>query len=112
VLLRIENELERSENGSERRRSMATLSTIPRIGVLRLALTGAFASALFFVLCWLGAQLQLGTLSHMYIQLFTKAPVSSAYALIEGFCWSVAFGLIGGALIAWAYNLLGTLERM
>jgi len=47
----------------------------------------------------------------MYIQLFTKADLNSTAALVEGFCWSIGFGLIGGALIAWAYNLLGALER-
>ena len=90
---------------------MATASLASRIGVLRLALTGAIASWLFFVLCWLGAQIRLGTLSHMYIQLFTGAPMSSGTAFLEGTCWSLAFGFIGGALIAAAYNALGALER-
>ena len=85
--------------------------SIHKIGVLRLTLTGAIASAVFFVFCWVGAQIPLGTLSHMYIQLFTKADLNSTAALVEGFCWSIGFGLIGGALIAWAYNLLGALER-
>jgi len=89
----------------------AEIGPIQRIGVVRLALTGAIASAVFFVFCWVGAQIPLGTLSHMYIQLFTKADLSSTAALIEGFCWSIGFGLIGGALIAWAYNLLGALEH-
>jgi hypothetical protein len=84
---------------------------IHKIGVLRLSLTGAIASAVFFVLCWLGAQIPLGTLSHMYIQLFTKADLNSTAALVEGLCWSIGFGLIGGALIALAYNFLGALER-
>jgi len=82
-----------------------------KIGVLRLALTGAIASSVFFVFCWVGAQIPLGTLSHMYIQLFTKADLNSTAALVEGLCWSIGFGLIGGALIALAYNSLGALER-
>ena len=85
--------------------------SIHKIGVLRLALTGAIASGVFFVSCWVGAQIPLGTLSHMYIQLFTKADLNSTAALAEGLGWSIGFGLIGGALIAWAYNLLGALER-
>ena len=84
---------------------------IRKIGVLRLALTGAIASAAFFVFCWVGAKMSLGTLSHMYVQLFTKADASSTAALVEGFGWSVGFGLIGGALVAGAYNLLAPLER-
>lgn len=84
---------------------------VRKVGILRLALTGAFASAIFFVICWIGAQVPLGTLSHMYVQLFTKAAMNSTAALIEGLVWSVAFGLIGGALVALAYNLLAPLER-
>ena len=90
---------------------MTTNGSINRFGVLRLALTGATASAVFFVFCWIGAQIPVGTLSHMYAQLFTKAELTSTAALIEGFVWSIGFGLIGGALIAWAYNMLGALER-
>jgi len=90
---------------------MVTNDSIHSINVLRLALTGAIASGLFFILCWVGAQMPVGTLSHMYIQLFTKAEVNSTTALVEGFVWSLGFGLIGGALVAGAYNLLAPLER-
>lgn len=89
---------------------MATTNPVHRIGVLRLAVTGAIASPVFFVFCWVGAQVPLGTLSHMYVQLFTKADPHSTAALVEGSCWSIGFGLIGGALIACAYNLLSPLE--
>jgi hypothetical protein len=89
---------------------MAT-NIVQRIGVLRLALTGAIACGVFFVFCWIGAQVRVGTLSHMYVQLFTKADLHSTAALAEGFSWSVGFGLIGGALVAFAYNLLSPLER-
>jgi len=84
---------------------------IRRIGVLRLALTGAIASAVFFIFCWIGAQIPVGTLSHMYVQLFTKSDIGSTTALIEGLCWSLGFGLIAGALVALTYNLLEPLER-
>lgn len=90
---------------------MATSSAPPRIGVLRLGLTGLIASCLFFVLCWVGAQVNLGTLSHMYLALFTKAPMTSVAALVEGLGWSAIFGLIGGVLIAGAYNMLSSLEH-
>ena len=53
----------------------------------------------------------MGTLSHMYVQLFTKADIHSMAALAEGFGWSVGFGLIGGTLVSWVYNLLAPLER-
>jgi hypothetical protein len=81
------------------------------LSVLRFALTGALAAAIFYVFCWIGTQIPFGTLSHMYLQLFTKADPSSMTALIEGACWSIGFGLIMGALIAVIYNSLAFLDR-
>lgn len=81
------------------------------IGVLRLALTGALAAAIFYGICWIGAQLPIGPAPHMYLRLFTNAEISSGLALIEGICWSIAFGLLAGALIAVIYNALAFLDR-
>lgn len=89
----------------------AAYSHSHNLGVLRLALTGALATTIFYVFCWIGTQIPLGTLSHMYLQLFTKADPSSTAALIEGVCWSIGFGLIMGALIAVIYNALAFLDR-
>ncbi|MEO5613168.1 MAG: hypothetical protein ABIT68_10570 [Sphingomicrobium sp.] len=82
-----------------------------KANVLRFALTGALAAAIFYVICWLGAFLPLGPASHMYIALFTSADITSSLALVQGFCWSLAFGLIAGSLIAFIYNLLAPLDR-
>ncbi len=82
-----------------------------RANVLRFALTGALAAGIFFVICWLGAFLPLGRVSHMYIALFTSEDITSSLALVQGFCWSLAFGLIAGSLIAFIYNLLAPLDR-
>jgi hypothetical protein len=84
---------------------------VHKLGIVRFALTGAIASSVFFVFCWIGGQIPIGTLSHMYVQLFTRADLGSMAALVEGALWSIGFGLIGGALIAAAYNLLAPLER-
>ena len=81
------------------------------LGVLRFALTGALAAAIFFVLCWIGAKLPIGPATHMYLRLFTNAEPSSGLALIEGVCWSIGFGLIAGALIAVIYNALAFIDR-
>lgn len=78
---------------------------------LRLALTGALAAGVFYVICWLGAFLPIGPATHMYLKLFTNAEISSIVALVQGLCWSIAFGLIAGALIAFFYNLLAPLGR-
>ena len=82
-----------------------------RANVLRIALTGALAAAIFYAICWLGAFLPIGPATHMYLKLFTSADISSGLALVQGLCWSLGFGLIAGALIASIYNLLAPLDR-
>ena len=82
-----------------------------KASILRLALTGAIAAGIFYVICWLGAFLPIGPVTHMYLKLFTNAEITSGLALVQGTCWSLAFGLIAGALIAFAYNLLAPLDR-
>lgn len=82
-----------------------------RLGIVRLASTGALASAVFYVLCWIGALLPLGNVTHMYLRLFTSAEMGSATALVQGTIWSAAFGLIAGALIAFFFNALAFLDR-
>jgi hypothetical protein len=90
---------------------MAT-EAIPRqrIGVLRLALTGAITAALVFVLCWLGTFIPFSSPTHAYIGLFTLAEMNSVAALCEGAAWSFLFGGVSGGLFAWIYNLLSGLD--
>ena len=76
------------------------------VDVIRFALTGALSATLFFFLCWVGAFLPFGPATHMYLQLFTSADFNSGLALWQGLCWSLAFGLIAGALIALSYKLV------
>jgi hypothetical protein len=85
--------------------------TVRKIGVQRLALTGALAAGLFYLLCWIGAQLPIGPATHAYLTLFTNAELSTGRALVEGLIWSVAFGLIAGALVAAIYNAFAFLDR-
>ena len=89
----------------------ATYVHTHNLGVLRFALAGALAAAIFYALCWSGAPLAIGSATHRYLALFTNAEISSGAALIEGVCWSIAFGLIAGALIALIYNSLAFLDR-
>lgn len=86
------------------------LSSAPRLGVARVALATSLAATAFLLLCWVGARLGLGPATHIYIQLFSPADVSSALALIVGLCWSLVGGLVAGALFAWIYNLLAALD--
>ena len=73
---------------------------------LSFAFTGALSATIFFFLCWVGAFLPFGPATHMYIQLFTSADVNSGSALLQGLCWSLVFGLVGGAVIALSYKLV------
>ena len=94
---------------------MATIATKTSVtsskaSVVRIALTGALASSVFFVICWIGAFIPAGPATHMYIELFTDAEVSSGLALLQGVCWSLLFGLIAGTLIAFFYNMLASFD--
>ena len=81
-----------------------------KVDVVRFALTGALSATIFFFLCWIGAFLPFGPATHMYLQLFTSADVNSGLALLQGLCWSLAFGLIAGALIALSYKLVAAVD--
>lgn len=81
-----------------------------RVNISRFAFTGALAAVTFFILCWIGGFLPFGPATHMYVQLFSSEPLNSGLALLQGVCWSLLFGLIAGALIAFYYNLLATLD--
>lgn len=76
-----------------------------RLSVNRLAMTGALATALLFVLCWIAGVLGFVG-SHAFIALFTLAPVLSVTALCIGMLSAAVFGGIGGAAIALFYNVL------
>ena len=82
-----------------------------RIGVVRLAVTGALSATIFYVLCWIGAQTPFGPGAHMYLQLYTGADTSTGASLVEGAAWSFGGGLIFGTLIAYIYNALAALDR-
>ncbi len=82
-----------------------------RLPLVRCAGAGAVALGALFVLCWIAAALGWASGSHMYVSLFTLAPVGSTMALAAGLCWSLGFGALGGALVALAFNALAFLER-
>lgn len=83
---------------------------VRKIGVLRLALTGAITAGVFFALCWIGLFLPFGSPTHAYLALFTNAEMTSAAALVQGLCWSVAFGALLGGMSAFFYNALSVLD--
>ena len=95
------------------------MSTIPetvaphshRLGVVRLAATGALFMGIFYILCWAGAALGVVPVSHMYLQLFSDAPMVSTAMAFEGTICSVVFGMLAGALVAFTYNVLDFLDR-
>lgn len=81
-----------------------------KVGLLRFALTGALSAGAFAILCWLGARLGIGPITHMYLQLFTNGEIVSFLALIVAVCWSFLAGLVVGGLIALFYNLLAPID--
>ncbi len=80
------------------------------IGILRLAATLGLSAGVVFVLCWAGTFIAGASLTHAYIGLFTLAEPHSVQALVEGTCWSLAFGALAGAVIAICYNLFSGLQ--
>lgn len=80
-----------------------------RAGIIHFAATGAATAALLYALCWAGAALGWNAASHLYLSLFTTEPSSSWAALFQGFCLSIGFGAVGGALVAMFANLFGFL---
>ena len=82
-----------------------------RLGLLRCGLTGAVVLAMLFGLCWVGTAVGLTGVSHMFVSLFTLAPVASGAAFGIGLWWSLVFGGVAGALIAIIYNAFSFLGR-
>ena len=71
----------------------------------RLAVAGALTVGIQFVLCWIGAIIWPEGPSHLFIAIFTAAPVTSLPALFVGGCITLVAGAVTGALLAWTYNL-------
>ena len=82
-----------------------------RVSVTRLSVATGVSAAVILVLCWIGTFVPFSSPTHAYIGLFTNADYSSATALFEGFCWSLLFGLIVGAVFALIYNATAPLGR-
>ena len=82
-----------------------------RLSVTQLSVATGVSAAVILVLCWLGTFVPFSSPTHAYIGLFTNADYSSATALFEGFCWSLLFGLIVGAVFALIYNATAPLGR-
>jgi hypothetical protein len=79
--------------------------------VLRVAVAGAATAAIFYGLCWLGSFLPVGPATHAYLSLFAGADITTLAALLQGICWSIAFGSITGGLFAVVYNAAAGLDR-
>jgi hypothetical protein len=82
-----------------------------RLSVRRCTATGAIVLGTLFVMCWLGGAAGLLGSSHMFVALFTTAPLTSAAAIASGLFWSLIFGAITCALTALAYNAFPALKR-
>lgn len=88
-----------------------TVPTLSHLSVRRCAATGAIVLGVLFTLCWMGGAVGLLSASHMFVALFTTAPVASLAAGAFGLLWSLVFGAFTGALVALAYNATPRLAR-
>jgi len=86
-------------------------TSLHRVSVRRAGTATGLGFAILMVLCWLGAFIPFSSPTHAYISLFTPAAIHSVRALVEGTFWALLFGLVAGAVLATAYNLLARLER-
>ena len=60
---------------------------------------------LVYVLCLLVQAIAPGIqASHMWVQLFTAAPVGSVRSWVDGILANAVFGLVAGHVFAWVYN--------
>jgi hypothetical protein len=89
--------------------AMTTFSPTSQSAPIHLGAFGVAASAalvVLFVFCWLVAAFMPGLegASHGWITLFTKAPVGSVRALIEGVIWSIVFGWVIAIVMVPTYN--------
>ena len=91
--------------------SICATATTRYLSVVRAACSVGLASGLLFAMCWIATFVPLGQTTHLYIQLFTSAEVSSGLALAQGFFWALIMGVVAGALGAFIYNLLAPLDR-
>ena len=88
---------------------MTAITAVPpasRLDIVRCASTGAFATLLIFLLCWVTTALH-APLAHSFISLFTLQPVGSTDALWMGSLSAFIFGGVAGGFVAHCYNLAG-----
>lgn len=84
----------------------ADAAPLTRLNIVQCASTGAFATLLMFLLCWVTTAL--GTpLAHSFISLFTVQTVASIDALWMGGLSAFIFGGVAGGFVAHCYNLAG-----
>jgi hypothetical protein len=76
-----------------------TLSPVGSAVALSVALVVLFASCAIFVLVVPGVQA-----THAWVGLFTLAPMTSPQAWLEGLFFSLALGIVAGAIFAAVHN--------
>ena len=85
---------------------MALSITNPKLSPVAAAAGLSSALLVLFVGCAILQMIAPGLqLSHGWIGLFTSAPLASMQAWVEGIVGSIAFGIVGGATFAYAYNM-------
>jgi hypothetical protein len=85
------------------------MESIERLSIVRTGIALAGTLVVAFVLCAIAQMIVPGTqFSHMWLQLFTAAPLGSMQAWVEGLVASVVVGFVLGYCFAHCYNWSGT----
>ncbi len=89
----------------------STAFPAPRLSFRRCAATGAMVLGSLFAVCWIASAVGLLTASHMFVALFTTAPMATLAAGAFGLLWALVFGAIAGGLVALSYNATAGFAR-
>ena len=81
------------------------------LSIVQAAAAGAASVGVIYLACWIGTRVPGLSVSHMFLALFTTADPRSTTALAQGFGWSLVFGGLAAALIAFFYNRFAFLGR-
>lgn len=80
-------------------------SDTQRINILALGIAASVTLALIYVVCAVVAMAVPSlAFAHVWLTLFSAAPIGSVQGLVEGTIWSVVAGWVAAVILGWVYN--------
>lgn len=84
---------------------MINMERYRTLSVLGATVSASLAFVVLFVVCGVAQLLGSGLqVTHMWMSLFTAAPIGSVQAWLEGLFFSLAFGIVTGSIFASVHN--------